>query len=122
MLEVMVHVPNYRQLNDRIAIPVSFDEALVENVDPSLLPMGWRRSPPSPAVQSLGDDWIQGGTAPESSRTLRKVVLRVPGVVIPDLETIQEGFNYLINPQHPDFVKLHIGSPIGLQYDPRLLK
>jgi len=33
---------------------------------------------------------------------------------------IREEFNYLINPLHPDFIKLSIGSAQKFIFDPRI--
>ncbi len=43
-------------------------------------------------------------------------VLRVPSVII-DTE-----FNYLVNPAHPDFVKIDIADPVPFSLDVRLLR
>jgi RES domain-containing protein len=42
-------------------------------------------------------------------------VLRVPSAVIPD------ECNYVLNPRHPDFVRVEIGAPQELAVDRRLL-
>lgn len=84
-------------------IPVRIDEPLIEIAD--ALPKDWRRLPAPPSTRAFGSRW-----AAES----RSAVLRVPSVVV-DGE-----FNYLLNPRHPHFVRLEIGDPQPLSFDPRL--
>jgi RES domain-containing protein len=38
----------------------------------------------------------------------------MPSAIIPS------EFNYLLNPQHKDFGKLHIAPPVAFRFDPRL--
>ena len=104
ILEVVVHAdlalaPHY------VVIPVDFDEALVESLDPSRLPSSWRRHPAPVAVVALGDEWL---------REARSAVLRVPSVVVP-MEP-----NFILNPLHPAFREIAIGKSEVLQVDARL--
>lgn len=94
MLEVSFHLPSYRQLLERVAIPVRFDERHVKDVGE--LPTGWNASPVPPVVQIIGDRWQRSG---------RSFVLRAPSVIVP------RAFNYVINREHPDFGELEIGEP-----------
>lgn len=58
-------------------------------------------------TQRFGDDWAQGR---------RSVALRVPSVVS------TASYNYLLNPDHPDFEQAVTRIPLGLyRYDGRLL-
>jgi RES domain-containing protein len=58
-------------------------------------------------VQAIGDDWV-------ASR--RSVVLRVPSVLVP------AEYTFLLNPEHPDFSKLHIGKAVPFQFDRRFAR
>lgn len=107
MLEVMVHVPSYRSLYDRMALPLRFDDELVEVLDEADLPADWNATPPSRSTQVLGDAWVNAQ---------RAAVLRVPSLVV------AHAFNYLLNPDHPDFATITFGEPEPLRVDPRLLK
>lgn len=44
-----------------------------------------------------------------------QAVLRLPSAVIP------EEYNYLLNPNHPDFNRLCLSEPKPFSFDPRLL-
>jgi len=84
-------------------IPVQFDPVLV--CAPKKFPEDWRQVPAPESTRNFGALWL---------KELRSVVLRVPSAV-----TLGE-FNYLLNPLHPDFSKIKIGSPEAFSFDARL--
>ena len=106
-LEMLVHLDSAQLLDRFVCIPVDFDDSLCRKIDVSVLPENWNAHPPSRATRDIGSDWIRRSASP---------VLAVPSVAVP-LET-----NHLLNPAHPDFPSLQIGSPQSFQYDPRVLK
>lgn len=71
------------------------------------LPATWEESPPPAAAQRIGDVWLAGAAS---------AVLQVPSAVMP------VEWNYLLNPAHPDFRRIKIGSETPIQLDPRLIK
>jgi RES domain-containing protein len=107
-LEVFVHM----EVEDvasmlawiRVDVPT---EVKIEYLEVAQLPPGWRNVPAPAILATMGDNWFRSGST---------AILAVPSVVIP-LE-----FNYLINPSHPDFVRLAIESPQTFELDPRLWK
>ncbi|MBC7980425.1 MAG: RES family NAD+ phosphorylase [Armatimonadetes bacterium] len=102
-LESLVHLNPYVSFK-YVAIPIEFDESLVEKF--TGLPADWTGEPPSPSTKSIGDDWVK-----ES----RSAVLELPSV------TISGEANYLLNPAHPRFKKIVIGKPEPFSFDSRLL-
>lgn len=102
-LESLVHL-NPPVIFKYVAIPVEFDDALVEKA--VSLPPDWNDDPPPPATKKIGDLWVA---------LARSAILELPSVIIPDEP------NYLINPGHPDFKKVFIGNPELFSFDPRLL-
>jgi RES domain-containing protein len=78
-----------------------------DSLEIATLPSDWRSYPHPATTKRYGDAWV-------ASR--RSLVLRVPSAVNP-LE-----FNYLINPDHPDFASVEVHKPFALNYDPRLLE
>lgn len=102
-LESLVHL-NPPVIFKYLAIPIEFDDALVEKV--AALPADWTEEPPPPATKSIGDLWV---------KEARSAVLELPSVII-----LGEP-NYLLNPAHPDFQKIIIGKPQPFSFDPRLL-
>ena len=57
--------------------------------------------------QTLGDRWLEEQPS---------AVLRVPSVIVP------QEFNYLLNPQHPDFAQLVVELPVPFLFDERLFR
>lgn len=105
VLENLVHL-NPPVTFRYVAIPVSFDEALIRRIEIDELPADWGGEPPSPSTRQLGDLWV---------KQARSAVLELPSVIITSES------NYLLNPAHPDFSKLIIGKPEVFSFDPRLL-
>ncbi|HEV2394790.1 MAG TPA: RES family NAD+ phosphorylase [Verrucomicrobiae bacterium] len=103
-LENLVHL-NPPVMFRYVAIPIEFDAALVERFLTGL-PKDWRAEPPPVSTRQLGDDWVRAG---------RSAILALPSVVVWGEP------NYLLNPAHPDFKKISIGTPEDFAFDPRLL-
>lgn len=104
-LESLVHL-NPPVAFKYVAIPVEFDDALVETLAAARLPADWTEEPSPPSTKEIGDLWVK-----ES----RSAVLELPSVIIPAEP------NYLLNPGHPDYKKIIIGKPAPFSFDPRLL-
>lgn len=105
LVEVLVHLPA-DILPAYSAVPVEFDQALVAVVAPAALPKNWKDSPPPPAAQAIGSEWVARATS---------AMLRVPSVVVPG------EFNFIVNPAHRDFGRIRIGAAMPFPFDPRLL-
>jgi RES domain-containing protein len=106
VLEVLVHLQEASLLSSYSLISADLDDALVERLDHSMLPDGWRTYPAPSDLQRIGDDWV---------RSQRSVALEVPSVIV-----VRES-NYLLNPTHPDFASVIIGEPEPFTFDERLL-
>lgn len=104
-LETLVHL-NPPVAFKYVAIPIEFDEALVETFATSDLPADWNEEPPPPSTAEIGDRWV---------RESRSAVLELPSVIIPAEP------NYLLNPAHSDFKRIRIGKPAPFSFDPRLI-
>lgn len=106
VLEVLVHLNRASVLPSYSLCSAVFEEALVERLDRSKLPDGWRAYPALPELQEVGDSWIEGGAS---------AVLEVPSAVV------ERESNYLINPAHPDFATINIGEPEPFEFDERFV-
>lgn len=104
LVEVLVHLPG-GILPAYSAVPIEFDESLVTSVELGLLPANWKDHPPPAETKTIGDRWVTDAASP---------LLRVPSVVVP------EEFNFVLNPSHPDFAEVRIGTPIPFPFDARL--
>ena len=107
VLEMLVHLPTPAILKRYITIPVEFDDSVCIPVDPNSLARNWRNNPALRATRDIGTDWVTRNAS---------AVLAVPSAVIP------AEWNFLLNPKHPDFGRISIGTPQPFKYDPRLLK
>ena len=108
VLEVVVHLSGgggspagYSLISAKVP------DAMIEDLDPALLPKDWNVSPIPPSVQLLGDQWIASG---------RSLALRVPSV------NVEGGFNLLINPEHKSFARISVASIAPFAFDRRLLR
>jgi RES domain-containing protein len=104
LVENLVHLPS-GLLPSYSAIQIEFDQSLVIDLDE--LPADWRRVPPTPSTQTVGDRWVSSSTS---------AILRVPSVVVPG------EFNFLVNPQHADFRRIEMREPQAFPFDQRLVK
>jgi RES domain-containing protein len=103
-LESLVHL-NPPVAFKWVAIPVSFEERLVEVMSLAGLPADWTEEPPPPSTMEVGDQWV---------KQARSAVLEIPSVIV------RSESNYLLNPAHPDFKKVVIGKSAPFAFDPRL--
>jgi RES domain-containing protein len=106
-LEVSVHLDLSEDLpNDRYYVAIEVpDDVLIQEVRLEDLPEGWDSKPPILLTQIIGDDFVNQNEA---------AILKVPSSIIP-----QES-NYLINPNHPDFLKIKVLSNTKMIFDSRL--
>lgn len=107
ILELIVHLNDDSDITRFVAIPVTFDKSLVHVLPQSQLPDNWFDLPISEQSQMVGKKWLE---------QQQSVLLQVPSSVVPSES------NFLINPLHPQFAKLEIGSPQSLCIDQRISK
>lgn len=106
-LEILVNLESGQALARYVSIPVDFGEDLCTEITPGEFPDDWASDPPPISAQQYGSTWA----AAQAS-----VVLAVPSAVV------QSETNYLINPAHPEFPALEIGSASPLEMDRRLMR
>ena len=105
-LETLVHI-NPPVPFKYVVFRIKFDATLIEYLRIRALPEEWQTEPPPPATKEIGDNWC---------REARSAVLAVPSVIVPD------ELNYLLNPAHHHFNKIHIRKAEAFAFDPRLLR
>ena len=105
-LEVFVHNRPFNPDEKYKAFRLEWPDSLTERLSVEKLPANWRGFPPPIEVREIGDCWVQEG---------RSAVLAVPSVISP------ADTNFLLNPEHRDFKRIRIASPIDFQFDSRLL-
>jgi len=107
-LEYLVHVPlSYEPVGLSIATLIVPDGASVRELRLSELPDDWNRFPAQSGLADLGSEWVRGKES---------LLLRVPSAVVDD------EFNLVINPGHPEMADVRIGDVTTYAFDERLLK
>lgn len=88
----------------KVEIP---EDVRIEEIDSGSLPTSWKETPAPNSLKSYGADWLARSES---------AVLKVPSALISSER------NFILNPHHPDFEKIIIGSPEKFCYDPRMWK
>ena len=106
-LETLVHTDSdLLPRTSYVAIPADLPEDLpLQELTLADLPTDWQTTPAPPTLRALGMQWLFAG---------QTAVLAVPSVIVPF------EWNYLLNPLHPDFLRIQIGSPQSYRFDSRL--
>jgi RES domain-containing protein len=107
ILELIVHLVDDSDITRFAAIPVTFDTSLADVLPQSRLHENWFDLPISEPSQMVGKKWLE---------QMQSLMLQVPSSVVPSES------NFLINPLHPQFTQLEIGSPQSLNIDQRISK
>jgi RES domain-containing protein len=108
LLETLVHLPVEDLPNDMYLMMLEVpDDVSREALAPADLPADWQRlSMPQPTA-TIGHAWLQSG---------RSLALQGPSVVVP-----QER-NLLLNPAHPEFIRVRLLDAQPFHFDERLKK
>jgi len=108
VLEILVHLS--ATIPDRFVlgvaeVPGDFD---VEFVNDGALPENWSTLDPHEqgSTKNFGDEWV---------RQQRTAILSVPSVIAGER-------NYVLNPAHPDFLRIAFALPVAFHFDLRLLR
>lgn len=105
-LELLVGTPRPQRLREYATFRCRVPDAVIEELNPALLPDSWRTYPAPPHLQQIGSEWVV---------SLRSAALLVPSAVI------ESEMNLLLNPEHPDFRKIEIDEAPPLRFDLRLV-
>jgi RES domain-containing protein len=108
VLEFLVHLDYEVAPSDMVRLQIEVPSSIsIERMKVESLPKNWRAYPPPESLQKIGSSW-----AVEK----RSLLLEVPSAVVP------EEYNYLVNPQHPEFKGLKVERPQRFKFDSRLFK
>jgi RES domain-containing protein len=107
-LELLVHVDPEDAPSDLVCRAADLpDDLPLETIATEGLPRSWREWPAPEVLARRGHEWLRHG---------RTAALRVPSAVI------EQEWNVLLNPAHPEFARIKIGRPERHSPDRRLLK
>jgi RES domain-containing protein len=107
-IEVFVHLGPDDTPDELVSIEAElpFKESSCERVDVGRLPQDWREER-HPQLMRIGGEWAL------SKRSL--------GLLVPSAAVDGE-WNVLLNPEHPDMVKIKIAVPKPFHFDERMFK
>ncbi|HXE11243.1 MAG TPA: RES family NAD+ phosphorylase [Bryobacteraceae bacterium] len=106
-VEFFVHLDPSVMPDDLVSIKAKLpDNAKVERIDPASLPANWRKVDNN-QLRHLGSEWARKGSS---------LALLVPSAVMDD------EWNVLLNPAHPDFAKVEVSPPQPFRYDERMFR
>lgn len=109
-LETLVHLNAGGLPLNRYLVEVAVPDdiwAAVERTTQTSLPVGWDAEPAGRVSIAFGSEWASNK---------RSAVLVVPSVIVP------EEYNLLINPAHPDAVRVTAAKIRKWLYDPRVAR
>lgn len=104
--EIAVHTPLGNLPLDYKLITIEIqDNIQIQEIASEDLPADWKSIPHVHGTQEIGDKFVSEGIS---------AVLKVPSVVV------QDEFNYLINPAHPESHRITIKAIEPFNFDERL--
>ena len=107
MVEALVHFDHDLAPTRYVVFDIDIPDHLkLQHVAVADLQKNWRQWPQPRGLRDLGTGWA------EAAKT---VGLVVPSAIVPEEQ------NVILNPAHPDFVKIQIGSMRAFRFDKRLL-
>lgn len=105
LLELLVQVYDRSYLRHCVVFQTDVPESLVDSPLMTDLPDHWNQIPYGHASQDFGNDWLSSSEG---------LALKIPSVVVPF------EYNYVLNPNHPDYRNLQIEEKGQAGIDKRL--
>ncbi len=106
MLETLAHLNETGIMDSFTLLQIEIPDDHAQQANMSSLPDDWSKEKAPPELSAYGDAWVNSGSS---------IALRVPSALCP------VEYNYLINPEHPDFHRhLHTVVMIPFKFDTRL--
>ncbi|SFT55535.1 RES domain-containing protein [Lishizhenia tianjinensis] len=107
LLEVLVHIRLENLPSDYVMVEIEIpDDLKTTSIHVDALDGKWNVFPHVTSTQFLGDDFV---------RAQKYAVCKVPSAVV------ENEFNYLLNPFHPDFKRVEVTSFKTFPVDDRLM-
>lgn len=106
LLESVVHISNI-PVDEYCMATIEMAENKIKEMKIADLPQNWFVNPPAAQLKSIGDKFIKDNIF---------LALKLPSAIM------MEDFNFLLNPNHPDFNKVKLIATRTIPIDERLLK
>jgi RES domain-containing protein len=108
MAEIAVHFTLATLPNDYVMTTIFIpDDISLKKLNASDLPSGWNTFPHPVSTQKIGDEFVASN---------QHCVLQIPSSVT------QGDYNYLINPNHTEFLRIKIMTTTKFPFDKRIFK
>lgn len=105
-VEFFVNLEPIEAPDDLLMAEATVPDACVEEIGLDALPRNWRGLN-NQRGRAIGSEW---------AASLRSVALKVPSAVV------DGDWNVLLNPKHPEFAKVEIGSAKTFRFDERMFR
>jgi RES domain-containing protein len=105
-LEFFVNLEPNEAPDDLLLAEATIPDEMVETLDLHSLPSKWRQ-PNNIVCRDVGSKW---------AASARSVAFKVPSAVVED------DWNVLLNPRHPDFSRIQLAAPKPFRYDERMFR
>ena len=105
-LEFFVNLEPNEAPDDLLIAEATIPDDCVETIDLKTLPRNWRALN-NRGCRDLGSAW---------AASLRSLAVKVPSIVV------EGDWNVLLNPKHPQFAKVKIGSAKPFRFDRRMFR
>ncbi len=106
LLESVVHISNI-PVDDYCMASIKIPEDKIKEIKLTDLPGNWFVNPAPDSLKSIGNKFVNDNIF---------LALKLPSAIM------MEDFNFLLNPNHQDFIKVKIISTRTIPIDERLLK
>ena len=108
LLEFLPHFPETCTPPDLMLVTINApDDLTMEEIRYDDLPENWNAKPPITSTTLIGREWLSKGAT---------AALRVPSVMLP----FGKAWNLVLNPVHPQNMKLEVVEVVAIPVDPRL--
>lgn len=105
VLEVLVHLPPTLIPSNYCLVTLDVPDD-VQKLDIKALPANWQDFPEPGILKTIGDKFLQNS---------RHLLYSVPSAIV------KEEYNYLLNPAHPNFLKVKLINKQPFSFDERLI-
>ncbi|RWY50991.1 RES family NAD+ phosphorylase [Mucilaginibacter gilvus] len=106
MLEVLVHLQPLLIPQDFCIAEIEVPDKSIHEIDTATLPKNWIDVSPPVAIKQIGNKFIKDG---------KQLLLKVPSSIV------EQEFNYLINPDHPEIKSVKVLRTKPFSFDERLI-
>jgi RES domain-containing protein len=106
VLEVLVHLSPTMFPGGFCIAEIEVPDDSIQSISINELPVNWQDISPPMALKKVGDSFLKQQS---------KLLMKVPSAIV------AEEYNYLLNPLHPDILKVKLLKQLPFNFDERLV-